>query len=473
MLAGTRPTRRAVPAAALACLALAATSPAAGAQAQRQAGPGVVPCSAAGERVTLTESAKLDPACTYTAGVEITASNVTLDCRGAVVDGTGQGGVGILVHAPSDTDLSRIAIRNCAVRGFLNSIRITRDGFRSLPAGGEYEHGIRDVLIERSRVSDSRGVGIFVDGYVTRTTIRDSLVTGAGSSGIYLEAGSADNVVARNQIRDNGFRENGPGGSLFSFSGAQFRFWGIGREGLSIDGSRRNLVAGNTFQGNSAGGIFLYTNCGEYVRSRPERWFERRYGAERNAIVANRFRGGVNGVWVGSRMGESTLPMECSDTPYVRQGLRSITLDRAARNTLWANEFDDVTYGVRVEDDETKVLANRFRGPGPTHHAVVIGTPERTAALGRPVRGTKLVANRSSIQGNPSPYRWVEGEAETTVALNTALGRRTGICQGRTLPRGPFVMTLAFAVEPPGAPVTPAPDLTVPTVGALPACDGG
>jgi hypothetical protein len=45
-----------------------------------------------------------------------------------------------------------------------------------------------------------------------------------------------------------------------------------------------------------------------------------------------------------------------------------------------------------------------------------------------------------------------------------------GICRGKTLPRGPFVMTLAFAVEPPDAPVTPAPDLTVPTVGALPAC---
>jgi hypothetical protein len=31
-------------------------------------------------------------------------------------------------------------------------------------------------------------------------------------------------------------------------------------------------------------------------------------------------------------------------------------------------------------------------------------------------------------------------------------------------------MTLAIAVEPPGSPVTPAPDLTVPTVGALPSC---
>jgi parallel beta-helix repeat protein len=433
-------------------------------------GPALVPCSAAGERTTLTQSARLDPSCTYTAGFDITASNVTLDCRGALIDGSGGDGTGILVHAPVDADLARITIRGCVVRGFLNSIRVTRDGFRSLPAGGEYEHGIRDVLIERTRVSDSRGVGIYVDGYVSRTTIRHSSVSGAGSSGIYLEAGSVDNVVAGNSIRDNGFRENGPGGRLFVFNGVQFRFWGIGREGISIDGSRRNLVTRNTFEGNSAGGIFLYTNCGEYVNSRPERWFERRYGADDNVIAGNRFEGGVNGVWVGSRMGESTLPMECSDEPYVNQGLDRITLDRAARNTILGNSFDDVVYGVRLEDDGTKVVGNRFGGPDATHHAVVIGTPERTSVLDRPVRGTKLVANASWIRDNPHPYRWVEGHADTGVALNRALGRPVGVCEGKPLPRGPFVMTLAFAVELPGAPETPAPDLTVPTVGALPPC---
>jgi parallel beta-helix repeat protein len=326
------------------------------------------------------------------------------------------------------------------------------------------------VLIERTRVSSSRGVGIFVDGYVSRTTIRNSSVSGAGSSGIYLEAGSVDNVVTRNRLHDNGFRENGPSGSLINFGGAQFRFWGIGREGLSIDGSRRNVVTDNSFEGNSAGGIFLYTNCGEYVNSRPQRWFQRRYGAEDNLIAGNRFEGGVNGVWVGSRMGESTLPMECSDVPYFTQGLESIVLDRAARNTLIGNSFEDIAYGIRVEDDATKVIGNRFSGPDATHHAVVIGTPERTSVLNRPVRGTKLIGNWAWIRGNKHPYRWVEGHAETAVALNRSLGRPVGICAGRTLPRGPFVMTLAFAVEPPGAPPTPAPDLTVPTVGALPPC---
>jgi hypothetical protein len=103
----------------------------------------------------------------------------------------------------------------------------------------------------------------------------------------------------------------------------------------------------------------------------------------------------------------------------------------------------------------------------------VIGAPERTTVLGRPVRGTILAANRSTIRGNPNPYGCVEEEADPTVAGNRALGRPVGLCQGKTLPRGPFVMTLAFAVEPVGAPVTPMPDLTVPTVGVLPRCSAG
>jgi parallel beta-helix repeat protein len=454
-------------------LAAALTLTAAAPAPASTAPPAHVPCSDAGEPVTLTASARLDRSCTYTGGVEIIASGVTLDCRGALVDGSGRGGTGILVHAPANADLSRIRIRNCVVRGFLNSIRITRDGFRALPAGGEYEHGLRDVVVERTRVSQSRGVGIYVDGYVTRATIRDSRVTGAGSSGIYLEAGSADNVVVRNRIRDNGFRENGAGGQVFSFGGARFRFWGIGREGISVDGSRRNVLRANRFSRNSAGGVFLYTNCGEYVHSRPERWFQRRFGADGNVIAGNRFRGGTNGVWVGSRMGESTLPMDCSDPAYNRNGITWITRDRAAGNAIVGNRFRDVTYGVRVEDDGTKVVGNRFSGPDATYHAVVIGTPQRTTVLGEPVSGTLLARNRSSIRGNPNPYRWVEGERDTTVASNRALGRRAGICEGRTLPRGPFVMTLAWTVEPPGAPVTPAPDLTVPTVGALPPCARG
>jgi len=423
--------------------------------------------------VTVTANAHLDRRCTYTGGFEINASHVVFDCRGAVIDGTGQPGVGIEVSTPADVDLTDVTIRGCTVRGFLNSIRVTRVGFRSLTAGHEYDHHLSSVFIDHSRVSGSHGVGIFVDGYVTRTTVRRSFIHDAGSAGIYLEEGSADNVIEGNSLRHNGFTENGPAGQLFTFSGHQFRFWGTGREGLAIDGSRRNQIRRNRFEDNAAGSIFLYTNCGEFVHRRPERWFERRYGADDNVIEQNSFRGGLNGVWVGARMGENTSPMDCSEPAYVDQPVNRVVLDRAAANTIRHNRFSEVTYGVRVEDDRTKVVGNRFTGSSAGQWAVIVGTRVRTQVLGRPVSDATVVGNVSTIVGNPNPYRWVHGIVNSTVWRNRALGRLVGLCEGRELPHLTIIFVVALVLEEPGSPVTPTPDLTIPTLGPLPPCGAG
>ena len=86
----------------------------------------------------MTSDTRLEPGCTYGTPITITASHVTLDCRGAVVDGIGQSGVGIEVSTPDDQDLSDVTIRNCDVEGFTHGMRVTRVGFHTLPAGGRY-----------------------------------------------------------------------------------------------------------------------------------------------------------------------------------------------------------------------------------------------------------------------------------------------------------------------------------------------
>ena len=430
----------------------------------------LVGCDQASTRVEVAVSSHLDPSCTYTGGIDVVASDVVLDCQGALLQSTG-GGTGILVRTPVDVDLSGVTVRNCRVDGFLNSIRVTRDGFRALAPGDEYTHHLSDVLIEDNVLSDSRGVGIFLDGYTSRVTVRGNTVTGAGSSGIYLEAGSREHVVEDNVVHDNGYRENGPDGQTFELAGLTFRFWGIGREGLSIDGSYDNRVVGNSFSGNSAGGIFLYTNCGEFVNERPNRWFERRFGAERNLVEGNTFEGGINGIWVGSRMGENTYPMDCSDPAYLASGIQRVVLDRAAHNTIRANTFTDVTYGIRVEDDGTTVTDNQFTGPDATHHAIVVGTRHRTEVLDHPVRDTIVSGNRASITGNPFPYRWIHGTEHLVATGNTASGRAVGLCRGEPLPHTELIFVLAFVLEDPNGPPTPKPPgLEMPTVGALAPC---
>lgn len=453
----------------LAVAAFVATSPASADGPYPDPGFPVVPCPSPGQSVEVTANAQLDPACTYTGRIDITASDVILDCRGASVANAAATGAGIRIHGPADEDMSGITVRNCLISGFTNGIRVTRDGFRDLAAGEEYDHSLQDVVLTANEVSNTRGVGIFVDGYVTETTITDSLISGTGSSGIYLEAGSADNTVIGNEIVDNGFIENGPNGQLESFGGNQFRFWGPGREGISIDGSRRNIVSNNTLEGNSAGGIFLYTNCGEYKDSANH--FVRRYGATDNQILGNHIVGGMTGVWVGARMGENVLPLDCSDTPYLENSITQIIRDRASDNTVSANTFEGQTYGIRVEDDDTTLQGNQFSGPDDGHYAIIVGTPYRTTELDEPVARTKLIDNVSTIAGNESPYRWVDGETASTLAGNKALCQTVGWCESKPLPRGPFVMTIKVALEPVGAPVTPTPaDLAIPPVGPQPAC---
>lgn len=426
-------------------------------------GSQLVGCDRAGELIRLDASSHLDPSCTYTRGIEIVASDVVLDCQGAHIATTDRR-YGVRIVAPTDVALSNVTVRNCHIEGFLNNVHVEREGFRELPAGGEYEpeHLFSNILIEDSTLSNSRGVGAYVNGYVTGVTLRNLHVEGAGSTGIYLETGSKDNVVEGNRIVNNGFRENGPGGQPFEIAGVAFWFWGTGREGLAIDGSRYNRVVGNHFEGNSAGGIFLYKNCGEFPER--DRYFERRYGSDANVIEGNTFVGGETGVWIGSRMGENTIPMECTDPAYYSDGVNRIVLDYAPDNVVRGNVFDGVTWGVRVEDDRALVADNRFLGDDPGHQAVLVGTPWRTSVLGLPVEDATITGNRSFIAGNGNPYRWVHGHEGTTFADNQSLGRPVGFCEGVPPRRNLFIFTLAFEVlldpdDPPtgGPPVFPGP----------------
>ena len=145
------------------------------------------------------------------------------------------------------------------------------------------------------------------------------------------------------------------------------------------------------------------------------------------------FLGGTNGVWVGSRMGENTLPMDCTDPAYVDEPLRRVVLDRATDNVVRGNRFVDVTYGIRVEDDGNVVEGNTFDGDGPDHHAVIVGTPLRTDGAGPPGHAARsCVDNVSTIAGNDDPYRWVTGQVGTRSSRgNTALGAPAALVPGR------------------------------------------
>ena len=415
-------------------------------------GPGstLVGCDRAAEVVTVTGPTHLDPSCTYTGGFRVAASHATLDCRGArIEDPTGEASRGILVTTPADVPLTDVTVRNCVVVGFLNNVRVTREGFRSLPAGdeSEYENGTAGIVLENSHLYSARGSGVFVDGFVTGVTLRDLEVAGAGSVGIYLEAGSKGNVVRDNRVHRNGFEDVYGEGVPFEVGGTRLRYHSTGREGLAIDGSRDNVVTGNVFGMNANGGVMLYKNCGEFATERPEQWWTRPYGATGNLIEGNTFVVERHGVWVGSRMAENQVFMDCSDDAYVDEPLTVFHRDVADHNTVRGNEFLLVPYGVRVEDDATRVEGNTFTIGDPAHRSVVVGTRERTVRLGLPVTGTTVTGNATTAPDGTDAYVWIHGHEATTFAGNTTNGAEAPLGAGTQPPQDPFLMVRDFWVE--------------------------
>lgn len=404
-------------------------------------GSTLVGCGQATTRIVVATSIHLDPACTYTRGLEIHASNVTVDCRGAhlVKDFAFNTNHGILIEAPTTTALHDITVRNCIVEDFNNNLRITRTGFKSLAVGSEYVNAYADITIENNSFIDSRNSGVFIDGFVTDITFVDNLVTGAGNVGVYLEAGSKDNVLARNVVTNNGWEDIVNGPVQFDLGGIIIEYLSTGREGIAVDGSRNNAIHDNYVADNAAGGIFLYKNCGENA-SEPGHWV-RNYGATDNIVRHNVIANGPNGIWVGSRASQNQYFMDCSDTPIVDVpgSLQRIYLDPAERNVVEYNHVSGFTNAIRVEADDTIVRGNVIVGG---QRGVLVGTKYRTESLSLPV--TNVTVTRNTTTGTTAPYEWVWGKGIVTFTSNNANGATGALTAGTPPTLDPFLFVIGF-----------------------------
>jgi hypothetical protein len=388
-------------------------------------------CDVSAERLVVTGPSHLDPSCTYTRGVEITASNSTLDCRGARIQlGAGEtDNQGILIETPATVPMSDVTVRNCIVDGFQpNNLRIRRQGFKDLVQGTEYDAATSNILVENSQFTNSNGSGVFVDGFVTGVTLRDIEVSGSGGVGIYLEAGSKDNIVENSRIHRNGFRDVVPEGVPIVLNGVELRYESTGREGIAVDGARDSIIRNNWIAGNAAGAIFVYKNCGEDQTTNGH-WV-RHYGATGNLITENFISSEKNGVWIGSRAAENQAFLDCSDPAYIDVPARRVHLDPASDNTVHANTFLYVNHGVRVEDDAATITDNHFSSYAATDQAILIGTKERTGVLGQPVNNTVITGNRADISGNATPYQWVWGHTGTAYEDNQSSQTDVALTEG-------------------------------------------
>ncbi len=264
----------------------------------------------------------LSPHCVYKEAVIITSSNTTLDCRGAVLEGDNERPFGILINSKGKP-LSDVTVRNCKVRHFTRSgIRITSDiAANKLSPNHEenYRRTPTRITLENVEVSGSGRVGIYFDDYVTHSTLSHSIVRDSYMSGIYLEHSSRNNKVVDNQIIDNGHERFGKGK----------------REGLAVDSSAYNLIEGNRFESNGAGGVFLYKNCGEHFSTGKSviRWQHSDYNVIRNNTFVNE----PVGIWLASRQNRDLSGFDCGDKP--REGSLKFYSDYADNNVVGQNQF--------------------------------------------------------------------------------------------------------------------------------------
>ena len=431
----------------------------------------VIGCDQAANRIQVTVSSVLDPSCTYTAGFDITASDVTLDCRGALIQKAG-GGIGILVQTPADVDMADVTIRNCRVDGFLNSIHLRRAGLQRAARRPR----VRPPPRRRQRASTASSparAGSGSTSTATSPTRRSSTSSSSvpGSDGIYLDAGSRYGRVVENVVVWNGYRENGPTpeGTVTRVRRRHVPLLGPGSRGhrgrrLARQPDREQLDRGATRPAACSSTRTAARTC---TRD-PANWVEHRFGAEDNTVVGNLITGGGTGVWIGSRMARERVP----------DGLQR----RAVRERPDAGDHarPRAAHHRAEQRDRRRRLRRAGRGRRRAHrgqphrrrrrsrHAVIVGTPYRTTVLGHPVTDTIVKDNVSTIVGNPARTAGSTASTRSRRPAQHRARRAVGVLSGARRPARPVRDGLRARGAGPERPAgARSPTSTIPRLGAL------
>lgn len=190
--------------------------------------------------------------------LRIEASNVTLDCKGATLDG-GPG----MINAGQDILVIRsvqaekgwerpeaVEVKNCNIVGSMRIYGMAVNGEGTLLRDSSRNVGHveraqaaapRRIMLRNLLITGTGRIPLYISPGVTEVTLRDSEMRGLSrSTAIYLDTESMNNVILSNRIAVDTHREL-----------------------IAVDGSSHNLIRDNDFHELANGGIFLYRNCGE------------------------------------------------------------------------------------------------------------------------------------------------------------------------------------------------------------------
>ena len=319
----------------------------------------------------INSSRVLQPNCIYKQSLTITKSNVTLDCRGATLQGTVKDKIGLFIDSRGE-GTRNILVKNCRFLDFATTGVLI--GWRGQNKEDDSDREIMfskapsNITLENVEIRRSGRVGLYVDAYVRKVTLSNSIVEESGGVGVYLEHSSQQTTLKNNRIARNG---NGK----------------TPREGVAIDSSAMNEIRNNVISNNSRGGIFLYKNCGEgRSKGTQNRWQH----SNQNVIAQNKFFSEDVGVWIASRQSQNLKAWDCSDQSM--DDRNEYYRDFADENVVELNSFCRTAVAVKVEGDSNKIVNNSYDGDG-----VQFPVTQREKILRLPQRGNVSKGNFKTV----------------------------------------------------------------------------
>lgn len=273
-----------------------------------------------------------------TKAMRIEASNVTLDCRGATLDGGPamiNEGKDILVirsiqAAKGWQRPENVEVKNCNIVGSMRiyGMAVNGEGTLLRDSSRKAAHveraqaaAPRRIMLRNLLITGTGRVPLYLSPGVSEVTLRDSEMRGvSNSAAIYLDTESMNNVILSNKIAVD-----------------------TRRELIAVDGSSHNLIRDNDFYELADGGIFLYRNCGEGGTIRHST-------PSYNSILDNRFHyarteADKPAIHIGSRDGNRRY---CTLDDGYDFGSSKDNRDFARHNVVVGNKFIELLGGTPI-----------------------------------------------------------------------------------------------------------------------------
>ncbi|MCK5897338.1 MAG: right-handed parallel beta-helix repeat-containing protein, partial [Cocleimonas sp.] len=247
--------------------------------------------------------------------------------------------------------------------------------------------------------------GIFVQRYITDLVINKSTITDSGDMGVYLESGSQKTTISNSTFSKNGE-------TTYSIEDRKRTPRARKREAIAVDSSAYNTIRNNKFINNAGGAIFMYKNC--YENSTKTSELPRYQGSNFNLIEDNLFSDERKGVWIASRQSRDLENFNCGDAALlITDKDEKYYEDFAKNNRIINNRFESNEKAVIVEDDNNTVSNNRFTET--KRKDIIIGVAEEAKDIHQ-VKGTVVKNNTFSAQ----PGVWLRNVPKnTTFSGNT------------------------------------------------------